>query len=280
MDKVAQKSEFNLQMILLDLDGTLLNKNKKIGQKDIETLEYLQKKGICNVFATGRNLFSAKKVIPDNISLDYLVFSSGAGIIDWKTKEIIFKSTLNNQEIKNIESILRKQDVNFTIQLAIPDNHKYYFYRASNKHTDFETRNNLYKNYCFKLDKTYPLKTASQFIVILQTEEEFNQIKSKLNDFKVIRATSPLDNKSIWLEIVANNVSKAEGGKRICKILNIPEKNTLSIGNDYNDIDLLNWTDKSFVVNNSPNILKQQFTVCTDNNNNPLTQIIQKKGFI
>jgi len=274
MNKVVQNLKFDLKMVLLDLDGTLLNDDKKIGRKDIETLKYLKNNGVCNVFATGRNLFSANKVLDDNLALDYLVFSSGAGIMNWKTKEIIFKSSLNEKQIKYVEQILKKQDVNFTIQFPIPDNHKYYFYEASQKHTDFEMRNNLYKDYCFKLTDSFPLQTANQFIAILQNENEFTEIKSKIKNLKVIRATSPLDDKSIWLEVVSKNVSKAEGGKRICKMLDISDKNTLSIGNDYNDIDLLNWTNKSFVVNNSPQFLKDKFKVCTNNNNNPLSQII------
>ena len=276
MNKVNQGLEFNFKMVLLDLDGTLLNDEKKIGSKDIETLKFLKENGICIVIATGRNLFSANKVLDDNLAIDYLIFSAGTGIMNWKTKEIIYKSSFNKKQIKYIEQILKQQDVNFAIQLPIPDNHRYYYHSASYKHPDFELRNNLYKDYCVKLNDSFPLESASQFIAILQNEKEFSKIKTIIENFKVIRATSPLDDKTIWLEVVSKDVSKAEGGKRLCKLLNISEKSTLSIGNDYNDIDLLNWTNESFVVNNSPQFLKDKFTVCTNNNNNPLTQVIAK----
>ena len=93
---------------------------------------------------------------------------------------------------------------------------------------------------------------------------------------KVIRATSPIDGESVWLEIFNPNVSKAKGGEFICKKLNINQEHTLSIGNDYNDLDLLSWTKYSYVVKNSPQFLLKSFKHCTDNQNNPLSYVYKK----
>ena len=264
------------KIILIDLDGTLLNNNKEIGDKDLKTLERIGNNGIIRVFATGRTRYSALKVLNASIPFDYLVFSSGAGIIDWNTKEIINQTLLNKAQIHETEHVLRKLNVNFSIQLSIPDNHKYYYHSAKKTNTDFEWRNDLYKNYAKELNSVYPLNSATQFLVILENENDFEIVKSKIPNLKVIRATSPIDGKSIWLEIFPENVSKAAGGKYLCKLLNISEKNSIGIGNDYNDIDLLSWTNKSFAVANSPDLIKNMFTVCADNENNPLTDVVEK----
>ncbi|OQY04260.1 MAG: hypothetical protein B6I20_03420 [Bacteroidetes bacterium 4572_117] len=120
------------------------------------------------------------------------------------------------------------------------------------------------------------MKQATQFLVILNNETDFETVKSKISGLKVIRATSPLDGKSIWLEIFPKNVSKAFGGKYLCEMLGISELDTLSIGNDYNDIDLLQWTGQSFVVDNSPEQIKNMFMQCVDNDSNPLTDVVSK----
>jgi hydroxymethylpyrimidine pyrophosphatase-like HAD family hydrolase len=62
-------------------------------------------------------------------------------------------------------------------------------------------------------------------------------------------------------------------------LLNIPQGKTIGIGNDYNDLDLLAWTKQSFVVENSPNFLKKKYPLCTDNENNPLTDVVKKLSF-
>jgi len=271
-----EQKALNPKMILIDLDGTLLNTNKKIGKKDWKTLENLGDQGYVRVFATGRTLFSALDVLNDSTPFDYLVFSSGAGIIDWSNRKIIYQTFLNEIQISKTEQVLRSLKVNYSIQEPIPENHRYFYYQAKKTNTDFEWRNDLYKAYATELSSAYPLKQATQFLVILENEIDFEKVKKKIPDLKVIRATSPIDEKSIWLEIFPENVSKAEGGKYLCKMLNIPEQNTVGIGNDYNDIDLLSWTNRSFAVANSPEIIKNSFTVCTNNENNPLTDVVKR----
>lgn len=266
-----------IKMVLLDLDGTLLNNSKLIGDSDNQTLKYLGERNILRVFATGRTLYSAKKVLSQNTPLDYLVFSSGAGVYDWKKKELLFSSSISVEKVHEIIDCLRSFDVNFSVQFAIPDNHKYVYYKSSLNNTDFEWRNAIYKDYNSKLVERYPHKSASQFIVILPDMAKFDRIKKAVNGLKVIRATSPIDGKSVWLEIFNNDVSKAKGGIYVGSLLGINQSETLSIGNDYNDLDLLNWTKYSFVVENAPDELKNNFDVCSSNQNNPLTDVLRSK---
>jgi hydroxymethylpyrimidine pyrophosphatase-like HAD family hydrolase len=51
---------------------------------------------------------------------------------------------------------------------------------------------------------------------------------------------------------------------------------TLSIGNDYNDLDLLEWTASSFVVKNAPDDLKKRFPVVASNNESGVAEGIQR----
>lgn len=271
---IEQKADYN--MVLIDLDGTLLNSKKQIGEKDQQTLATLGNQGIIRVFATGRTLFSVRQVLEKNAALDFLVFSSGAGVMDWKKQELIYKSAINKQKIDETAQVLRKLEVNFAIQHPIPENHKYLYHAAKQTNTDFEWRNKLYAGFATKLNSVYPFKEATQFLVILEDEKEFELVKSKIKGLKVIRATSPIDGKSIWLEIFPPHVSKASGGQYLCKMLNILDKNTIGIGNDYNDLDLLAWTNKSFAVANSPEYIKNKFRVCADNENNPLTDVMRR----
>ncbi len=266
-------------IFLIDLDGTLLNAQKKIGKKDWQTLKDLGEKGFLRVFATGRTYYSAHKVLDSSFPFDFLIFSSGAGIKNMQTGEIIYKTRLNNAQIDQTIHILRTLNVNFSIQHPIPDNHIYHYHQGKKSNTDFEWRNDLYKKYAYPLNLHFPLDEATQFLVILEDENEFNEVKKRISELKVIRATSPIDGKSIWLEIFPEHVSKASGGKFLCEMLNIPQGKTIGIGNDYNDLDLLAWTRQSFVVENSPDFLKKKYPLCADNENNPLTDVVKKLSF-
>jgi Cof subfamily protein (haloacid dehalogenase superfamily) len=265
-----------VKMILIDLDGTLLNNDKVIGIQDYETLKKLEHSNIVRVFATGRTLFSALNVLPNDCPFDYLVFSSGAGVLEWKTKRVILANSIQNDQITEIIEILKGLELNFSIHLPIPQNHKYYYHVGKERVVDFEHRNQIYADHCLELPLAYPKTDACQFLIILNDDARIDHILKYFIDFSLIRATSPIDGKSVWLEIFSKGVSKASGGRFLCDLLKIDYAQTVGIGNDYNDIELLDWTCHSFAVENATYAIRQKYLLCKGNQNNPLTDVCEK----
>ena len=253
-----------MKAFFIDLDGTLLDKNSMLSEKNNLALQLLGKHKCLRIAATGRSLFSCNKVFNNNTPIDYLLFSSGAGIMHWRTKEIIKKSGLNIEESNPIVQILKQFDVNFMVHLPIPENHKFWFYKSKKSfHEDFHKRLAHYLPYAKPLTKNVVLpEQVSQFIAILPPDLHlFQRIEQQLKNVAVIRTTSPLDHLSLWLEVFPKSVSKGCSAEWLCNYLNISNIDTASIGNDYNDFDLLEWTNRSYVVENAPFDMKQLFTV-------------------
>jgi len=267
------------RMVITDLDGTLLQRGSVLDKTDKNTLVQLGDKDIVRVIATGRNLFSAKKVICDDFPIDYLVFSSGGGIVDWKSKELLLKTNLATKDIETILDILLKQSLDFMIHHPIPDNHHFAYLLKSKDNPDFLRRIELYQDYAYTFDvnKSTIVNQASQFLVIIPNGiamQKYILIKERLNTLNIIRTTSPLDGKSFWIEILPINVSKAIAGEWIARKEGVDVKDTLSLGNDYNDLDLLNWGGLSFVVANAPELLRKTYPVVSSNNNNGFTEAV------
>ena len=76
-------------LLATDLDGTLLNAERRAGERDLGTLRELAAAGVCRAAVTGRSLHSVRRVLPPDFPIDYLVFSSGTGILDWRSGEQI-----------------------------------------------------------------------------------------------------------------------------------------------------------------------------------------------
>jgi hydroxymethylpyrimidine pyrophosphatase-like HAD family hydrolase len=122
---------------------------------------------------------------------------------------------------------------------------------------------------------------SSQAIVVvpgLNAVDIMDQIKVNLNDFNVIKTTSPFDGQTMWIEIFPLCVSKGKSAAWLAQTLGIDRKHTVAVGNDYNDEDLLEWTGNAFVVENGPDDLKQRFSVVSSNNNDGVSDAI-KSGF-
>ena len=265
-----------IKIVFTDLDRTLLRDDNTLSKRNLIALKNLKERGIITVIATGRNIFSTRKVLGTDLPFDFLMFSSGCGIMDWKSQKVIYENHLEAWEIFRTMSILLAYDVDFMIHEPIPDNHKFYYARKKPKNFDFERRIILYKPYAVPLEE--PPQKASQFICILPPHgnAEFNEIKKEIDFLKVIRATSPLDHESIWLEVFPNGVSKGHSAQWLCAELGIAQRFTLSIGNDFNDIDLLEWTAHSRVVINSPQEMKEKYRVIASNQEDGFAQCMEK----
>ena len=265
-----------LKIVITDLDGTLANPYGKISKSDLNTLKQLGEKNIIRVIATGRSLYSANKVLDENLPIDYLLFSSGAGILNWPNKEIIKNSFLSAKEIQSINTYLMDINTDFMLHLPIPENHKFLYHKSERENPDFMHRIEIYNQFSEPINtKKFTLKTACQYVVIEPDETiTYEQITKDLKEFSVIRTTSPLDKETLWIEIFPPNVSKGQSTAWLCDRLSINQSDVLSIGNDYNDLDLLEWSGYSFVVENAPSILKKQFDLTKSNHESALMHAV------
>lgn len=256
-----------LKMVITDLDGTLANRDGKISKADLNTLEQLGEQNITRVIATGRSIYSTKKVLDENLPIDYLLFSSGAGILNWHRKEIIKAAALNSNEIKHINKYLVDMNVDFMLHLPIPDNHKFFYHESGKQNSDFKKRIQIYREFSNPIDIVgNGFDSACQYVVIVPDQSvNYENVVRDLNEFSVIRTTSPLDKKTLWIEIFPTQISKGKSAAWLCSRLEIDKLYVLSIGNDYNDLDLLDWSGHSYVVENTPVELKQKYKLTKSN---------------
>ncbi len=251
------------RLFATDLDGTILPHNGSFHMDDMKSLTRMGEEGIIRVVATGRSLFFSFRVLPDDFPIDYLVFSSGAGVYNWRTKEIIRSLHLNRTQVCNVENFFTNKGLGYTLHKYIPENHQFWYKKASNPHPDL---NRFVEN---RIDFATPISALNeteenfcQLLTILDEPVEAEQILSELKEVKVIRATSPIDGKSIWIEVFHQEASKAIGIQLICDIEKINHQNVWVLGNDYNDMDMLNsFYSRAFVVNNAPDELKARYNV-------------------
>ena len=91
-------------------------------------------------------------------------------------------------------------------------------------------------------------------------------MREALPGLSVIQTTSPLDHTSTWIELFHPDVSKSSTAAWLAAELNVDPMDTMAIGNDYNDQDLLAWAADSFVVENAPSDLRARFQTVASNN--------------
>lgn len=265
--------------IISDLDGTILPHGGQISSHTVQALEQVGKQGIIRVIATGRNLFAARKVIPDSLPIDYLIFSSGAGVMRWKDKKIITTHHLSRQETQEIAHYLWNYNINFTIQQEIPHNHHFYYTNLYPLHSDFQHRIETYREFGTCIETTGEIKTgATQLIMILDPVQLhlLEQVRNDLKNYTVIRSTSPTDNRAIWLEIFPLGIHKGSACTSLLQGLGISPADYAGIGNDYNDVDFLDICGQAYLVANAPQRLKPHYKSVASDKAEGFTEFINQ----
>jgi hydroxymethylpyrimidine pyrophosphatase-like HAD family hydrolase len=77
------------------------------------------------------------------------------------------------------------------------------------------------------------------------------------------------------MEVFNPDVSKSKGIEWLINHLQLTDPYVFAIGNDYNDLDMLNFAHSSFAVSNAPQELKEKFQVTKSNNENGFTKAIK-----
>jgi len=255
---------FEVKMVVTDLDGTLLQADNSISAADRQTLERLGMLGLCRVAATGRNLYKVRLVLNENSPFDYVIFSSGAGIMDWKTQKLLRAMSIPEGITQELTNYLISEKHNFKISRELPDNHNFGWWESYDC-PELKRYVEHHKKFgeAIQIDPDH-LFPSSQFLMFFPIgSNQFELVKEKVQmafpELSIIKTTSPLNPGYIWMEIFPNSVSKAHGIEEICRITGISQQNTLGIGNDFNDLEMLEFTQHSYVVDNAPEELKMKY---------------------
>ena len=267
-------------LFVTDFDGTLLRSDRTFSRSDLRALQRLEELHILRVIATGRSIFSLNTVIDSDLPIDFVFFSTGAGVVHFPTQQIVRKVSLEEDEVRRATNVLVAANLDFMVHRPIPENHCFAYYASNSDNSDFETRISLYQSYAFPMENlTDGFGPATQLLAVLPPSQDkgiLDKIRQKLSDFNVIQTTSPLDGKSTWIEIFPAVVSKSQAAQWLSTELDINVEDSFSLGNDYNDLDLLEWSGNSYVVENAPQDLRRRFPMVASNNHCGVTEAIER----
>ena len=266
-------------LVVTDLDGTLLDSAARLGGANRRTLEALGRNGTVRAVATGRSLHSARTVMPADFPIDYLVFSSGAGVVSWADGRLLRSRTMAPDVVSGLVARLRALALDFMVHHAVPDTHCFHFLRSSDGgNTDFERRVERYARFSQRLCDGAPGEVeVSQLLVIEPpgTDSHLDLLSREFEEVNVVRTTSPLDHASTWIELFPAEVSKAQASDWLRERHAIEPVHTVAVGNDYNDLDMLEWADRACVVSNAPPSMRARFEVVRSNDEGGFTEAVR-----
>lgn len=252
-----------IKLFALDLDGTLLDNESKLGKENISALRKLNEYGVKTVLASGR-VFSSLCYFESLIGT-YNPIIANNGAINALNRNSLYKTYLLKDEVlKDLSDFAREYELDFHFY----DENTFYTNRL-----DLDRISHLKKPSSYGLNyqvglvvKDDPVEyflsrpgQASKFQISNLDKHELSKqrvldlLKDKFDGLLSISASSDK-----VLEIMAPNTSKWQGIRDICEVLGISNNEVAAIGDSYNDIEMVKNSKYGFAMANANDKLKTE----------------------
>lgn len=239
------------KMIVLDLDGTLLQDDKTVSKRTTEILLQAKAENNIIVFATARPPRDTYKYLPTILRDNMAICYNGAYIVNGK--EILYKKEMNKSDILDI--IKKTNELGYNeICLEIRDT----------LYSNFDT-SKFFGKTPTKIVNLEKLEFETACKVIVCSKKAISQ--KLINDLPKSCRGIITDNGELC-QIMHSETSKWKSIKILSEKLGINRRNIVAFGNDYNDIDMIKNAGIGIAMKNAEDSVKKIADFVTDSNMN------------
>lgn len=256
----------NLELIIFDLDGTLLNKYGEIGEKSIEYVHELKKMGMRFSFATGR-LHNAITEYASLLDLKSpLISLDGAIIKSYPANKIIYESYIKKSYVEKAISMAEHS----LLKVALSHDEAIYYTEANSLVPQlmdkYEAKFEQIDSYNFYVDKALEIVICGDYKKSIKAIEEKMKFPSAFG-LKTSFYKSNDQDGVYFLEIRNKKCSKGDGFLKLAKHLKIPVKHSAVIGDWYNDRSMFRTKALKIAVANAVDEIKAMSNYITKKTN-------------
>lgn len=257
------------------MDGTLLNNENDISERNRRAIEKAGDKGVYIVLATGRILKSALSY-SRRLNLNKPIISCNGAVISDADGKIIYESLLDRETTRKLIEIGNKNNIYYHIytedafysnvyveevlkfyQIGDSDNSQIDYHLFEDPEEIINGDLNIYK-----------------FFFLDQDEKKLEILRNQLSELDNISISSSWSNN---VEVMGKNTSKGHGLKYLCERLNISQEEVIAIGDNENDLPMIDYAGMGVAMDNAIDKVKAVADIKTlKNDEDGVARIIEK----
>lgn len=251
------------KLLVLDLDGTLTDSRKNITVHTLHTLIQAQERGVKVVLASGRPTYGVAP-LADKLLLDkyegYILSYNGGEIIDWKTKEVMYKNLLDSAVIPYLYKCAT--DNGFTI---VTYDGKYVL--TENPDDPYVQKEALLNVMQIKKVDNFlaAVKHPLAKCLIVGEPERLAVLEKEMHDHLQDRM-GVFRSEPYFLELVPLGIDKAQSLSVLLEKTGMKREEIIAVGDGFNDLSMIKYAGLGVAMANAQHVVKENADFVTRSN--------------
>ncbi len=239
--------KFDGKLLVSDMDATLFNSKREVSAENYNAIKYFTSEGGKFSVASGRIIAAVGNFL-DEIGINApAILYNGAMLYSFDTEEVLYEKTIEEERKNAIRKVYETQP-QFGLEIY-SDEHIFILREC------FETDRLRDKNYAvtFHMPDEIWDKPWTKALIIGDDKEldKFEPIYRKEYDKGYVTRSG-----KYYLDMVATGATKGYGVQKLAEILDIKRENIYTVGDNMNDLEMIEYAAHGCAVANGVDKLK------------------------
>lgn len=245
------------KIVFCDIDGTLLNSKLVVTPKTRESVLSLREKGVRFVIASGRSPSGIYPIMDKNGFCFPMITCSGALVLD-EDRKAVYENGIDISTVRRLINFIESEHLDTTWCVYTGDD--WFVKDKSDPRVIREEQ--IIESYALEGTTDDVGDATVHKMLCICGPGGSAEVEKKISEsFPEVNAVRSSD---ILVEIMNRGVNKAESVKLYCAYLGIDPSDAVAVGDNYNDIEMLEAVGLGVVMGNAPDEIKNRFSFITD----------------
>lgn len=257
------------KLVVTDMDGTFLNNKNEISYENLKIVKELNEKGILFSIATGRLDTMIKAYLKQIGNNNPVISCNGALVRNTSKGEFYHADTIKREDFCKVIDICKTYNLIFdvyceyTIYSETTEGRIKFFINYNERLCDEDKVDfKVVDNICNDITQD---EKIFKILVSNSNSELLEIVKDKINEIPGIDAYKSASN---LLDIMTKGVNKGKALKNLAEILKIKKEEIIAIGDNHNDVSMLEYAGFAIAMENAEQCVKDISDLVTDSNDN------------
>jgi Cof subfamily protein (haloacid dehalogenase superfamily) len=264
----------NYKLLVLDLDGTLTNRKKKVTLHTLRTLLRAQDAGLKIVLASGRPTYGIAP-LANLLQLDkyegYILSYNGGEIIDWKDGRMMYENVLDPSVLPYLYDCAKRNDfaiVTYDGQYVLTEHpeDEYVLKEAILNVMKTKRVDNFLEAIHFPVAKCLIVGEPTRLAVL--EKEMYEHLKDRMGVFR---------SEPYFLELVPKGIDKAQSLSVLLGEIGMRREEMICVGDGFNDLSMIRYAGLGVAMANAQDVVKENADYITlSNEEDGVAAVVEK----